>query len=267
MESIAKFDFTATAPDELSFKKGDVLKVLNADDDKNWCRAEINGKQGLVPKNYIQLQDNDWYYGKISRVKAEQILLKTHYPDGAFLIRESESTPRDFSLSVKCGPGVQHFKVLRDGAGMYFLWVVKFSSLNKLIEYHRSTTISRTQNILLVDIPLETPKASRSSGEPSWPAAARSGGASGEVWPSVGRSAEPPICQESFNVKALFDFHRQEPGELEFSAGELINVTEWSDRNWWRGSCRNQQGIFPSNHVHVPQNIIDKLGFSHVNNY
>lgn len=226
MESIAKFDFSATAPDELSFKKGDVLKVLNADDDKNWCRAEINGKQGLVPKNYIQLQENDWYYGKISRVKAEQILMKPHYPDGAFLIRESESTPRDFSLSVRCGSGVQHFKVLRDGAGMYFLWVVKFGSLNKLIEYHRATTISRTQNILLVDIPLE-----------------------------------------SFNVKALFDFHKQEPGELEFSAGDVVNVTEWSDKNWWRGTCRNQQGIFPSNHVHVPQNIIDKLGFQHVNNY
>jgi len=164
MESVAKFDFTATAPDELSFRKHDVLKVLNADDDKNWCRAEVAGRQGLVPKNYIQLKDNDWYYGKISRVKAEQVLNKPNYPDGAFLIRECESTPRDFSLSVKCGVGVQHFKVLRDGSGSYFLWVVKFHSLNKLIEYHRTTTISRTQNILLVDIPLEQQpaRASRS---------------------------------------------------------------------------------------------------------
>ena len=29
MESVAKFDFVATAPDELSFEKGDVLKVSN----------------------------------------------------------------------------------------------------------------------------------------------------------------------------------------------------------------------------------------------
>ncbi|KAJ8357592.1 hypothetical protein SKAU_G00203860 [Synaphobranchus kaupii] len=40
---------------------------------------------------------------------------------------------------MKC----QHFKVLRDGAGKYFLWVVKFNSLNELVDYHRSTSVSR----------------------------------------------------------------------------------------------------------------------------
>ena len=42
-----------------------------------------------------------WYLGKISRVRAEQILMKGDQPDGSFLIRDSESTPRDFSLSVR----------------------------------------------------------------------------------------------------------------------------------------------------------------------
>uniref|UniRef100_A0A8C9EMQ3 Growth factor receptor bound protein 2 n=1 Tax=Pavo cristatus TaxID=9049 RepID=A0A8C9EMQ3_PAVCR len=72
--------------------------------------------------------------------------------DGAFLIRESESAPGDFSLSVKFGNDVQHFKVLRDGAGKYFLWVVKFNSLNELVDYHRSTSVSRNQQIFLRDI-------------------------------------------------------------------------------------------------------------------
>jgi hypothetical protein len=47
---------------------------------------------------------------------------------------------------------VQHFKVLRDGAGKYFLWVVKFNSLNELVDYHRSTSVSRNQQIFLRDI-------------------------------------------------------------------------------------------------------------------
>lgn len=50
------------------------------------------------------------------------------------------------------GNDVQHFKVLRDGAGKYFLWVVKFSSLNELVEYHRTTSVSRNQQIFLRDI-------------------------------------------------------------------------------------------------------------------
>lgn len=58
----------------------------------------------------------------------------------------------DFSLSVLFAGQVQHFKVLRDGAGKYFLWVQKFSSLNELIEYHRKTSVSRTQTIYLRDM-------------------------------------------------------------------------------------------------------------------
>ena len=38
MEAIAKHDFNATAEDELSFKKHQILKVLN--------RAELNGREG-----------------------------------------------------------------------------------------------------------------------------------------------------------------------------------------------------------------------------
>jgi len=220
MECEAKFDFVATASDELSFKKGEILKILNTDDDKNWCRAESEGRQGLVPKNYIALKPHDWYFGKISRIKAEQLLNKSHYENGTFLIRESESSPGDFSLSVKYGSGVQHFKVLRDGSGKYFLWVVKFTSLNKLIEYHREQSISRTSNIMLIDIPME-----------------------------------------SFKVQAAYDFRRQETGELEFSHGDIITVTEWMDKNWWRGTCNGQTGIFPSNHVNVPDHICRKMGF------
>eukprot|EP00731_Ephydatia_muelleri_P029022 Em0020g666a len=151
MEAIALHDFHATADDELSFKKGSVLKVLNMEEDKHWFKAEQDGRDGLIPKNYIEMKPHEWYHGRITRSKAEEILARQPH-DGAFLIRESESTPGDFSLSVKFGGGVQHFKVLRDGAGKYFLWVVKFNSLNQLVDYHRTSSVSRTQTIYLKDM-------------------------------------------------------------------------------------------------------------------
>ena len=50
-----------------------------------------------------------------------------------------------FSLSVRVrnhtGIHVQHFKVLRDDVGKYFLWVVKFNSLNELINYHKTASV------------------------------------------------------------------------------------------------------------------------------
>jgi len=150
MEAIAKHDFNATADDELSFRRGEVLKVLNMEDDTNWFRAELDGREGLIPSNYIEMKAHDWYYGRITRADAEKLLLNKH--EGAFLIRVSESSPGDFSLSVKCGDGVQHFKVLRDTIGKFFLWVVKFNSLNELVEYHRSASVSRSQDIKLKDM-------------------------------------------------------------------------------------------------------------------
>uniref|UniRef100_A0A8C4PW35 Growth factor receptor bound protein 2 n=1 Tax=Eptatretus burgeri TaxID=7764 RepID=A0A8C4PW35_EPTBU len=209
MEAIAKYDFNATAEDELSFRRGDVLKILNEDCDQNWYKAELRGRDGFIPKNYIQMQPHPWFHGRTSRAKAEELLSRQRH-DGAFLVRESETSPGDFSLSVKFGDGVQHFKVLRDGAGKYFLWVVKFNSLNELVEYHRTTSVSRTQHILLRDM---------------------------ETLPQV------------LYVQALFDFEPQEPGELWFRRGDIIRVLDSADPNWWRGACRGHAGLFPRNYV------------------
>ena len=52
----------------------------------------------VVPAAYIFFYR--WFHGRITRAKAEDLLSKQPH-DGAFLIRESESTPGDFSLSVK----------------------------------------------------------------------------------------------------------------------------------------------------------------------
>ncbi|KAM4604220.1 growth factor receptor-bound protein 2a [Polymixia lowei] len=211
MEAIAKFDFTATADDEMSFKRGTILKVLNEDCDQNWYKAEQCGKEGLIPKNYIEVKPHGWFHGKISRAKAEEVLNKQRL-DGAFLIRESESTAGDFSLSVKFGNDVQHFKVLRDGSGKYFLWVVKFNSLNDLVEYHRTSSVSRSQTILLRDM-------------------------------------EEVQLQQHLYVQALFDFEPQEEGELGFRRGEIIQVLDNSHANWWKGVCQGQMGTFPRNYV------------------
>ncbi|XP_053966778.1 growth factor receptor-bound protein 2 isoform X1 [Anastrepha ludens] len=209
MEAIAKHDFSATADDELSFRKSQILKILNMEDDSNWYRAELDSKEGLIPSNYIEMKNHDWYYGRITRADAEKLLSNKH--EGAFLIRISESSPGDFSLSVKCPDGVQHFKVLRDAQGKFFLWVVKFNSLNELVEYHRTASVSRSQDVKLRDM----------------------------IHEEVSRML----------VQALYDFVPQESGELDFRRGDVITVTDRSDENWWNGEIGNRKGIFPSTYV------------------
>lgn len=51
---IGKWDCTGDNEKELSFKKGDIVYIINRDfDDKSWWVGELNGKFGLVPKNYL----------------------------------------------------------------------------------------------------------------------------------------------------------------------------------------------------------------------
>ncbi|XP_053424612.1 GRB2-related adapter protein isoform X1 [Nycticebus coucang] len=99
MESVALYSFQATESDELAFNQGDTLKILNMEDDQNWYKAELRGAEGFIPKNYIRIKPHPWYLGRISRQLAEEILMKRNHL-GAFLIRESESSPGEFSISV-----------------------------------------------------------------------------------------------------------------------------------------------------------------------
>uniref|UniRef100_A0A8D1KNV4 GRB2 related adaptor protein n=1 Tax=Sus scrofa TaxID=9823 RepID=A0A8D1KNV4_PIG len=150
MESVALYSFQATESDELAFNKGDTLKILNMEDDHNWYKAELRGAEGFVPKNYIRVKPHPWYSGRISRQLAEEILMKRNHP-GAFLVRESESSPGEFSVSVNYGDQVQHFKVLREVPGKYHLWEEKFDSLNELVAFYRTTTIAKKRQVFLRD--------------------------------------------------------------------------------------------------------------------
>ena len=109
MEAVALHDFNSKADDELSFKKGSILKVLSTEpeEDPNWYKAEQDAKERLIPMNYFQMKPHEWFYGRITRVRAEEILNRQDH-DGAFLIRESKSTLGDFSLSVKFGGDIMH---------------------------------------------------------------------------------------------------------------------------------------------------------------
>ncbi|XP_075035347.1 GRB2-related adapter protein [Mixophyes fleayi] len=213
MEAVAIYNFRSSEKDELPFTKGDVLKILNMEDDQNWYKAELYGIEGYIPKNYIKVKPYPWYAGRISRQEAEEILLKRRFL-GAFLIRDSESSPGEFSISVNYGHHVQHFKVLRERSGTYYLWETKFSSLNELVEHYRSSSIAKTHQVLLRD--------------------------------------EEEKRKKQF-VQAQYNFMSGKPTELSFQRGDIIEVMDNSDPNWWSGRIAGRIGLFPHNYVNQIQ--------------
>ncbi|KAJ3980365.1 hypothetical protein F5890DRAFT_1557764 [Lentinula detonsa] len=59
------------------------------------------------------------------------------------------------------------------------------------------------------------------------------------------------MTKRSNRVRALHPFTPTEPGELAFSAGDIITVVDRNYKDWWRGQLRGRTGIFPVNYVEV----------------
>ena len=51
---IAKFDFAGRDPEDLPFRRGDILTILQRDEDQWWTARNEEGDTGLIPVPYVQ---------------------------------------------------------------------------------------------------------------------------------------------------------------------------------------------------------------------
>ncbi|KAL2101389.1 hypothetical protein ACEWY4_003150 [Coilia grayii] len=286
MEARGKYDFNGTAEDELSFRKGDILKVLGTQDD--WYKAELHGHEGFVPKNYVDMPIPSWFKETVSRGVAEDILMAREV--GGFLIRGSQSSPGEFSISVRHESDVQHFKIMRENKAKYHIWNVKFNSLNEMVDFYKSNSISKQREIYLSDgsredtrtcAPqptkrIDVSKDSRHSGgyggspqptqqrrasdqphtqnkRPSLEEGSSTLGSTPRGAPNNSqpgrRIPEPSTQRAPTQVKAIYDFTAEEDDELGFKAGDVIEVLDCTDSLWYRGRLRGRVGLFPANYT------------------
>ncbi|XP_077427346.1 SH3 domain-containing protein 19 isoform X2 [Vanacampus margaritifer] len=72
--------------------------------------------------------------------------------------------------------------------------------------------------------------------------------------------AGPAGMQEKgLNAQALHDFTSEGPGEMGLKAGDIINMVERVDSEWYRGTCKGSTGYFPVNFVKILSDAPPKL--------
>uniref|UniRef100_A0A2K5EC45 Tyrosine-protein kinase n=1 Tax=Aotus nancymaae TaxID=37293 RepID=A0A2K5EC45_AOTNA len=144
---IALYDYEARTEDDLTFTKGEKFHILNNTEGDWWeARSLSSGRTGYIPSNYVapvdSIQAEEWYFGKIGRKDAERQLLSSGNPQGAFLIRESETTKGAYSLSIRDwdqtrGDHVKHYKIRKlDTGGYYITTRVQFDSVQELVQHY-----------------------------------------------------------------------------------------------------------------------------------
>ena len=87
----------------------------------------------------LHLNEKVWYHGVMSRQQCDS-LLNAYAEDGDFLIRNSETSAGDFSVSLKAPVRNKHFRVhyVNDG---FCIGQRKFDSLDELVEHYKRTPI------------------------------------------------------------------------------------------------------------------------------
>ena len=140
---IAKHDYNTNQPGQLSIRKGDKLKISRISDNGDWCEGtSVLGEIGWVPASYIakldSLEKHSWFHGNITRAEAELSL--SSGINGSFLVRESESKPGQFSISLRYDGRVFHYRIHRDSQSMYYVTPEsKFENLPELVVHHSKT--------------------------------------------------------------------------------------------------------------------------------
>lgn len=142
MVFVALYDYDARTNEDLTFRKGERLQIIDNTDSDWWLAKSLTTYQeGYIPSNYVapelSVNAQDWFFGKIKRADAEKKLLLPGNPSGTFLIRDSETMPGNYSLSIRDGESVRHYRIRKlDNGGFYITTRAPFVSLTELVDHY-----------------------------------------------------------------------------------------------------------------------------------
>ncbi|XP_042181126.1 intersectin-2b [Oncorhynchus tshawytscha] len=277
LQAQALCSWTAKTESHLNFSKDDVIRVLEQQD--SWWLGELNGVQGWFPKTYVTLLgDNDnttaLTYSPPDEVESSDAAQQEEY-----MALYTYESPEHGDLTFREGDvilvtqreGEWWSGGIGDRTGVFPSNYVKpketdtSSSPGKPGQPGKKPEIAQvstafmatgTEQLSLAPGQLILILSKDSSGWLLGELQAR-GKKRQKGWfpPShvkmlgsnSGRSTQAPlpVCQ----VIAAYDYKAANEDEMSFSKGQMINVFDKNDPNWWKGEVNGITGLFPTNYV------------------
>ncbi|XP_059516401.1 intersectin-2 isoform X2 [Myotis daubentonii] len=281
LKAQALCSWTAKKDNHLNFSKHDVITVL--EQQENWWFGEVHGGRGWFPKSYVKIipgsevrrEEPEALYAAVNKkptsaaytVGEEYIAL---YPyssvePGDLTFSEGEEilvTQKDgewWTGSIGDRTGIFPSNYVKPKDQESFGSASKSGASNKKPEIAQVTSAyvaSGSEQLSLAPGQLILILKKNASGWWQGELQARGKKRQKGWFPAshvklLGPSSERttpafhPVCQ----VIAMYDYAANNEDELNFSKGQLINVLNKDDPDWWQGEINGVTGLFPSNYV------------------
>ncbi|CAO2604006.1 ITSN2 [Lemmus lemmus] len=280
LKAQALCSWTAKKENHLNFSKHDVITVL--EQQENWWFGEVHGGRGWFPKSYVKIipgsevkREPEALYAAVNKKPTSTV-----YPAGEEYIAlypYSSVEPGDLTFNE----GEEILVTQKDGewwtgsigerTGIFPSNYVKPKDQENFGNAGKSGTLNKKPEIAQVTSAYAASGAEQLSLAPGqlililkkntsgwWQGELQARGKKRQKgwFPAshvklLGPSSErtTPAFHAVCQVIAMYDYAANNEDELSFSKGQLINVLNKDDPDWWQGELSGVTGLFPSNYV------------------
>uniref|UniRef100_A0A8C0XHL0 Intersectin-2 n=1 Tax=Castor canadensis TaxID=51338 RepID=A0A8C0XHL0_CASCN len=259
LKAQALCSWTAKKDNHLNFSKHDIITVL--EQQENWWFGEVHGGRGWFPKSYVKIIPGNLsvFYCFL------QLPCQLYVEPGDLTFTEGEE------ILVTQKDGEWWTGSIGDRTGIFPSNYVKPKDQENFGNATKSGTSSKKPEIAQVTSAYVASGAEQLSLAPGqlililkkntsgwWQGELQARGKKRQKgwFPAshvklLGPSGErtTPAFHAVCQVIAMYDYVANNEDELNFSKGQLINVMNKDDPDWWQGEVNGMTGLFPSNYV------------------
>uniref|UniRef100_A0AAY4D1R3 Intersectin 2a n=1 Tax=Denticeps clupeoides TaxID=299321 RepID=A0AAY4D1R3_9TELE len=259
--------WTAKTETHLNFAKDDIITVL--EQQENWWFGELNRSRGWFPRKniifcYFCHLEHELLQAKITvrmyttssfKITSHKVALQVYEalytyesPEGDDLTFSAEDTilvtEKDGEwwrgcIGEKTGVFPSNYVKPRDPS------VSGEDSRPHIVQVTTANVATTTEQLSLTSGQLILVLAKNSSGWWLGELQARGKKRQKGWFHSSSVKVLGPFCQ----VIAMYDYKAASEDEMSFSKGQLINVLNKDDTDWWKGELSGVTGLFPTNYV------------------
>lgn len=226
---IATYDFDGEEGNELSFREGEVIDVIEKDD-SGWWLGKIGERVGVFPS---------------SRTKP---YVKPVAMSGANLATQKAAGRGVRATSIKST--MASVQAGEDGNGMVHAIEAPITAAPS------GETTNVGEENPATDNETDAAAGGTGVGAENQQQEEDGAGAADDSKRDEGGTEEGAVLSSRalFQCKALYDFPGEDEADLAFVADQVIDVLEIIDDNWLRGAINGREGIFPKNFVEKIRN-------------